>query len=128
MDDLNDGVIEWRKKGKHLPRFMRDFHDQKDLFKAIDEIIIHEPDPIRKELTWIDGHIYVIDTFLWFMARYGYTLQKSRKRLEFRNIGDDIEYCRKERAGSFNKFLKEEMNKKLPIEIKDTNETMLDLP
>lgn len=57
---------------KWLPRFMRDFHDQKDLFKAIQQIWP------KQEISWRDGHIYTIDSFLKFMALHGYTLQKTR--------------------------------------------------
>ena len=30
--------------------------------------------------SWVIGHIYVVDKFLHFMARFGYTLQKTRVR------------------------------------------------
>jgi hypothetical protein len=76
-------VKAWRESGAHLPKFMRDFHAQKDLFKTIDEF--HSDS--RQTISWRDAHIYTIDFFLWFMARHGYTLQKTRTRLPF----DDVE-------------------------------------
>lgn len=96
----------WRKDGKHLPEFMRDFHDQKDLFKAMHETTVW-PDNEISGITWVQSHILIIDVFLWFMARHGYTLQKTRTRL---TDADDIEQtmlaCRKHRANVFASMLK----------------------
>jgi len=98
-----DGELkEWRKKGEHLPTFMRDFHDQKDLFKAVHNLTEHE---ITERLSWVDAHIYTIDMFLWFMARHGYTLQKSRKKVNFEDINKNIEHCNNERAKTFSALL-----------------------
>lgn len=80
---------EWMRSGGHLPKFMRDFHDQKDLFKAIDEIIITPANGIRNP-TWAEAHVYVIDVFLWFMARRGYTLQRTRFNGDFRDVEADV--------------------------------------
>jgi hypothetical protein len=79
---------KWMQSGKYLPRFMRDFHDQKDVFKAIHEII-NENEAARR-IGWVDAQIYVIDVFLWFMARRGYTLQRSRVKCEFLDIDKTI--------------------------------------
>jgi len=78
---------KWRDDGGHLPDFMRDFHDQKNLFKAIAAI----PPPASAfpstEVSWMQAHVYTIDRFLWFMARHGYVLRKADNKLPF----DDIE-------------------------------------
>ncbi len=74
-------LVEWLKSGEHLPSFLRDFHDQKDLFKRVEEMVSRRPIPNGD--SWIGRHVYVIDYFLWFMARHGYTLQKSRQPIEF---------------------------------------------
>lgn len=79
-------VQQWRDSGKHLPEFLRDFHDQKDLFKTIHETTRVENHSYCKEISWITGQCYVIDIFLWAMARYGYTLQKTRTRLPFEDL------------------------------------------
>ena len=97
MDDLS----KWLNSGEYLPCFMRDFHDQKDIFKAMHHIIANANENGNAR----DGHIYVIDTFLWYMARCGYTLQKSRKELEFKSIDDDISRMKKCVASSFNVML-----------------------
>jgi hypothetical protein len=86
MSDLQ----KWLKSGKHLPDFMRDFHDQKDLFKSM-HFFYRDMEPIQDAPNWVDGHTYVIDYFLWYMASRGYTLQKCRKQLKFKpfvNIKD----------------------------------------
>lgn len=67
---------------------MRDFHDQKDVFKAM---YFKQDCESAGDISWVQGQIYVIDCFLWFMAKRGYTLQKSRKNLDFKDIQQDIE-------------------------------------
>lgn len=78
----------WLKSGKHLPIWLRDFHDQKDTFKAIHEIYCGNES--AKEINWREAHCYVIDMFLWFMARRGYTLQRTRTKLEFGDVRIDV--------------------------------------
>lgn len=73
----------WLKSGEYLPEFMRDFHDQKDLFKTIHSLY-RDSENVNDMPNWVQGHQYVIDWFLWYMASRGYTLQKSRKKLKFR--------------------------------------------
>lgn len=77
----------WLESGEYLPKFMRDFHDQKDVFKSIYYLYQDSPGKDRMP-SWLSSHIFVIDWFLWFMASRGYTLQKSRKRIEFREFVD----------------------------------------
>lgn len=93
MDKLSD----WLTSGEYLPHFMRNFHDQKDVFKAMHNTI-HNADENGNPR---DGHIYVVDTFLWYMARCGYTLQKSRKDLPFKDMQEDID---RNKAGVKNAF------------------------
>lgn len=80
-------VLAWRKAGKYLPQFMRDFHDQKDTFKSLHDTVAIEKNEYCKDVSWVAGQCYVIDIFLWHMARHGYVLRKSNARLPF----DDIE-------------------------------------
>ena len=97
MSDLT----KWLQSSEYLPEFMRDFHDQKDVFKAMHNTITNANDNGNAR----DGHIYVVDTFLWYMARCGYTLQKSRKQVEFKDINDDIERMRREFSENFRDML-----------------------
>ena len=76
-------------------------HDQKDVFKAMHNTITNANENGNPR----DGHIYVVDTFLWYMARCGYTLQKSRKQVEFKDMDDDIERMRREFSEKFRDIL-----------------------
>lgn len=85
---------DWMKAGKYLPEPLRDFHDQKEVFKAMHDL--QKPasptDAIagHYSLDFVTGQCYVIDRFLWFMARRGYTLQRSRADLPFRDLAADV--------------------------------------
>lgn len=80
---------QWLKAGAYLPAPLKDFHDQKDLFKTMHGSI--DPNHAAlKDVNWIAGQGYVIDIFLWFMARRGYTLQRVRAKGDFRDLGADI--------------------------------------
>jgi hypothetical protein len=81
---------QWLKSGEYLPSIMRDFHDQKDIFKTIHETINVEGHDYAKEVNWIAGQCYVIDIFLWWMARRGYTLQRSRAKQEFVSLSETL--------------------------------------
>ncbi|EJN6497752.1 hypothetical protein NQL92_004549 [Escherichia coli] len=99
-----NGLIEWLQSGEYLPGFLRDFHDQKDVFNAMHDTIGNANENGNAR----DGHIYVIDTFLWYMARCGYTLQKSRKNVEFKDMQDDIERSKEWRREAFSRFISEQ--------------------
>ena len=91
---------EWLKTGEYLPEPMRDFHDGKDLFKAIYDTIDVEQHDL--DIDFRRGMCYVIDIFLWFMAKHGYTLQKTRKQgVEFKDINETVSKCREERNKAF---------------------------
>jgi len=80
MKDLN----EWMQSLEYMPEFMRDFHDQKAVFKDMHRRYINsDTQPREGTPNWVEGHIYVTDWFLWYMASRGYTLQKSRVKTEF---------------------------------------------
>lgn len=96
-----DKLSEWLTSGEYLPHFMRDFHDQKDVFKAMHNTIKNAD----KNGNPRDGHIYVIDTFLWYMARCGYTLQKSRKDVPFKDMDDDIARYKSEVSNAFSSMI-----------------------
>lgn len=91
---MAETLEQWMKRGAYLPNVLRDFHDQKDLFKAMhDRQKPADPsDAISGaySLSFVTGQCYVIDRFLWFMARRGYTLQRSRARLPFRDLQADV--------------------------------------
>ena len=72
----------WLESGKYLPDMLKDFHDQKTLFKAMHSLY-RDAEQVDRMPNWVDGQIYTIDWFLWFMASRGYTLQKSRTKLDY---------------------------------------------
>jgi hypothetical protein len=82
---------QWCKKGLYLPEVIRDFHAQKELFKAIHNTISINNHSYARDIDWISGQCYVIDIFLWYMARRGYVLQRSRKQMDFRDLQHDID-------------------------------------
>ncbi|WP_336993539.1 hypothetical protein [Lelliottia amnigena] len=96
-----DKLSEWLTSGEYLPLFMRDFHDQKDVFKAMHNTITNADANGNPR----DGHIYVVDTFLWYMARCGYTLQRSRKDVPFKEMQNDIDRYKREMTEAFSKIL-----------------------
>lgn len=103
--------IEHVKESNHLPEFLRDFHDQKDLFKTIWE---WWGDKIEDStsIKWIDAHIFTIDYFLWFMGIHGYKLQKDRtKNVDFRDIQETIDEAMKVKYDNFTNILKSALDK-----------------
>ncbi|MFT9025974.1 hypothetical protein [Acetobacter indonesiensis] len=89
-------VQEYLESGMYLPPFLRDFHDQKDVFKFLDDvqernIEKHRNGERHDAISWRNAQVYTIDIFLWVMARHGYTLQRSRKKLPFSDIDRTLE-------------------------------------
>lgn len=96
---------EYMDSGNYLPDVMRDFHDAKDLFKTIHQTINIEGHEYAKDISWVDGQCYVIDIFLWYMARRGYKLQKSRSKVDFRSLENDLEEKKQIRTAVYSKHL-----------------------
>ncbi len=111
-----EDLESWMKASKYLPPILRDFHDQKDCFKAIHEIVAVERHEYAKGVAWTVGQCYVIDIFLWFMARRGYTLQKSRADLPFRDYHDDIRHQNEKRQALSARILAESFASPTPAE------------
>ena len=98
---MSDKLADWLKTGEYMPPEFRDFHNQKDLFKAIHNTIHNANENGNPR----DGHIYVVDTFLWYMARCGWTLQRSRKQVPFRDVNEDIRRSKKELREAFERVI-----------------------
>jgi|SRR5688572_5166333 len=91
---------------KVLPDFMRDFHDQKDLFKAIYELYSGAENKISSN--WVDSHIFTIDFFLWFMAKHGYRLQRFKsKKFQQYDVVKTISEQREKRLNSLSTIISE---------------------
>jgi len=107
---MKANIKDWINAQKHLPESMRDFHDQKDLFKAISETM-GEPNDGFYHVDWVKAHCYTMDRFLNFMAQCGYTLQRNRSAIEFYDLDKTIGDCRKKRNAAFTKALKDRLGK-----------------
>lgn len=87
---MKKSLEDWRNEGKHLPEFLRDFHDQKEFFNFLHEFNdLHNHDML-KDIDPMKGHIYSLDVLLWSLARFGYTLQKSRAQVEFNDLDEMV--------------------------------------
>lgn len=79
---------------------MRDFHDQKDLFKSIYELYGNKPEN-KIPPNWVDSHVFTMDFFLWFMAIHGYKLQKfTSRRFEQFDIHETIKEMMEKRRSN----------------------------
>jgi predicted nucleic acid-binding Zn-ribbon protein len=103
----------------HLPQFMRDFHDQKDVFRAVsayDDTLRTDAERTRHPApNWMDAHVYTVDVFLRFMAEHGYTLQKCRRDVAFRDIGAAINELNERRRNSSAAILNSALSKQETI-------------
>jgi hypothetical protein len=110
---MDEQLRAWRAAGKHLPEILRDFHDQKDFFKAMHTLIgeqSSEESPLIRRPTWVEGQCYVIDCFLWFMARHGYTLQRSRASHNFDSLEKNIALVQEYERQQFARMLENSGN------------------
>ena len=105
---MTEGSMKkWLDSGEYLPSFLRDFHDAKDFFKTLHSTVKVEGDYI-KDINWVSGQCYVIDIFLWWAAKHGYTLQASRKKgIEFQDINESIEKIKERERNVFREYLEQ---------------------
>lgn len=109
---MEQQLREYLTNSKHLPAFMRDFHDQKTLFKRLGEMNESRKDKYTENVSWISAQVYTIDVFLWYMACHGYTLQKSRKRVPFYDLENDLNMFEKRQKEEAVSMLKKAVEKK----------------
>ena len=107
----DNGIKAWIKNGEHLPYPIRDFHDQKDVFKSLHKWIGDRPTSLisDRSISWMDGQCYVIDYFLRFMAAHGWTMQRTRKTGEFADLSETIKRWRDEEAEYFRAAMTDEL-------------------
>lgn len=104
--------IDYTQDKHYLPDFMKDFHDQKDLFKAIHELYKDNESLKKMPQSWVDNHIFVVDYFLWFMGQHGYKLQRVRKKgVEFYNLQATIDQMKGRLVQRFAEILKSHESK-----------------
>lgn len=103
MTDLNT----YLKSGDYLPLPLRDFHDAKEVFKTMHTTVAVDKHDYAKHITWVAGQCYVIDIFLWFMAKRGWTLQRSRAKCVFADLQADIDTGQARKAEAFKAYMAE---------------------
>lgn len=79
-------------EGSYLPNPIKDFHDCKVVFKMIGELLQSLPQSslLLENMNWSTAHVYTVDVFLWYLAKHGYTLQMSRKKIDFSCINSEV--------------------------------------
>lgn len=72
---------QYVETGAHLPPVLKDFHDAKLFFKWLVWHILakNKGGGAIDRLDFATAQIFTIDYFLWFMAKFGYKLQRIRK-------------------------------------------------
>ncbi len=108
---MDNKLKQYLESGNYLPEFMSDFHDQKNLFKLLQGINQRRDDDHTKDVNWVAAHVYTVDIFLWFMAVHGYTLQKSRKKVEFMDIDNALAEFEREQRELKAKILQDAFSK-----------------
>lgn len=98
---------KWLENRQYLPPILRDFTTQKHLFKCIHSTVDIERS-VQNPPNWIDAQCYVIDVFLWYMAKRGYTLQRTRNRSvipECRDLQQDLDLFEQQQLDLLHKEL-----------------------
>lgn len=103
---MDNQFYKWREEGKHLPDFLKDFHDQKDFFQLLASKLDCDEHEYIKNINSVQGHAYVIDAFLWFLSQYGYTIQKNKTKINFKNLQEDIKEMKKQQSDILISILK----------------------
>lgn len=91
-----------------MPDCLQDFHDAKDLFKALWRSCVSDEDKkdyLFRGLNWQSTMVFTMDKFLWFMAQHGYVLRRSRHQREFRDLAATIEADREASGEALRKLL-----------------------
>jgi hypothetical protein len=100
-----------------LPKFLKDFHDAKDFFKALWRWQNYNKNK-SKELenhTWISQHIFVCDYLIPFLGLHGYKIIRYPiKNITKYDLNKTIESMKEEETNDLNRVLG-----LTPISIKD---------
>jgi hypothetical protein len=104
MKPMDGRVERWRKKYTFMPSEFREFHEQKDLLKALFDTRVPSISEALN-INIIQGHCYLFDCFLWVLARFGLVLQRSRSPQDFADLGALINANTKRRGDFFTAIL-----------------------
>ena len=86
-------IEHYKKELKYLPEYLRDFHNQKDLFKMIHGWYNpnYKETELLNKITFRDGQIFIIDFVLWCLVRYGYKIQyNNMNKSKFNNYDNQL--------------------------------------
>lgn len=100
-------IKEWREQGKHLPKIMRDFHAQKDLIRTLFEEL-EAANKAPQDFNWVEGHCYLMDWVLWYLARNGFILRRSSRKLPFEDLREYLDATGYARLDKFIQILEGE--------------------
>jgi hypothetical protein len=78
-----------------------------------DDIVLQHIVKDFDRISWIDKHCFVVDQFLWFMAKCGYTLQKSRSLKAEYDVFQMMEKYDKEMIQEFADIIKNDQLKEV---------------
>jgi hypothetical protein len=95
---MTDELNAWIKSGEYLPDLMRDFHDQKELFKTLHQTVNVKGHKYAGDVSWVVGHCYTVDIFLWWMAQHGYVLRRASKKRGYRDLETSLSTARQARS------------------------------
>ena len=109
---MDENFQKWRSEGKHLPDFLKDFHDQKEFFKFLHEFTTIEDHDVVKDINWVEGHCYTIDILLHVLSRFGYTIQHSRSHQNFDDLEKMMNLYKENRNAKFTAILNNSSEKK----------------
>lgn len=102
---MDAALKEFLSDGRYLPDILKDFHDQKDIFKALHATYAIDENKYLKDVDWA-GQIYTIDMFLHFMARHGFTLQRSRSKQNFESLRERVSKMNDAQSNALLSFFK----------------------
>lgn len=123
---MDENLTKWRKEGKHLPDFLKDFHDQKDFFRFLHEFTHPEEHEMVKNINWQQSHAYAIDILLWSLSRFGWTLQRNRSNQKFDDLDAFIKIYTDKRNESFNNMLMSQIKKNQETDKEEQTKTVDD--
>jgi hypothetical protein len=98
--NLRKWLIRDKDEPFYLPVFMKDFHEAKEFFR------LYQRETGDVTLDKITGHVYFSDFFLFFLARFGYFLRRSNKKLDFSNLDLLLAENKQKEVEMFSKMLK----------------------
>ena len=116
---MDENITKWRKDGKHLPDFLKDFHDQKDFFRFLHEFTRPDEHEMIKNINFTQSHAYTMDILLWSLSRFGWTLQRNRSNQNFDDLEEFVQVFKDKRNENWKNILLSQTVKKTESDNKE---------